>query len=81
MKSSREPVYLNRTYNIFKDIISAVPQGSVVGTILFKAFLNGFFFCIKQASVSSFEEDTHYYPSIAKTFVEVTRTATSESNQ
>ena len=35
----------------FEEIISGIPQGSIVGPILFNAFLNNFFYDIENASV------------------------------
>ena len=39
------------TYCGFEEIISGIPQGSIVGPILFNAFLNNFFYDIENASV------------------------------
>ena len=49
--------YFNNVRSDFKDIISGVPQGSIVGPMLFNAFLNDFFFCIRKASVHNFADD------------------------
>ena len=44
-------------YSGFEEIISGVPQGSIVGPILFNAFLNDFFYDIENTSVYNFAED------------------------
>ena len=48
---------INNIYSGFEEIISRVPQGSIVGRILFNAFLNDFFYDIENASVHNFVDD------------------------
>ena len=44
-------------YNGFQEIISGVPQASIVGPILFNAFLNDFVYDIENDSVHNFADD------------------------
>ena len=46
---------INNIYIGFEEIISGVPEGSIVGPILFKAFLNDFFYDIENVSVHNFD--------------------------
>ena len=46
LKNRKQCVQINNVCSDFKDIISGVLQGSIVGPMLFIAFLNNFFFCI-----------------------------------
>ena len=48
----------NNIYSGFEEIISGVPQGSIVGPILFNAFLNDLFYDIGNASVHNFADDS-----------------------
>ena len=48
---------INNIYSDFEEIISGVPQGSIIGPILFNAFLNDFFYDIENASVHNFAID------------------------
>ena len=57
LKNRKQFVRVNNVCSDFKYIISGVPQGSIVGPILFNAFLNDFFFCIRKASVHNFADD------------------------
>ena len=56
-KNCKQCSCVNNVCNEFKDIISVVLQGSVVGFMLFNAFLNDYFFCIRKASVHNFAND------------------------
>ena len=57
LKSRKQCVCVNNVCSDFKDISLGVPQGSVVGPMLFNAFLNNFFFSIRKASVHNFADD------------------------
>ena len=50
LKPRKQCVHVNNVCSDFKDTISGVPQGSVVGPMLFNAFLNDFFLRIRKAS-------------------------------
>ena len=50
LKYRKQCEKINNTYSELLDIISGVPQGSIVGQILFNIFFNGFFYVILIAS-------------------------------
>ena len=57
LENRKQCVRINSVCSDFKDIISGVPLGSIVRPMLFNAFLNDFFFCIRKAPVHNFADD------------------------
>ena len=57
LKSRKQCVSVNNIKSTFEEIISGVPQDSVVGPILFKIFFNDFFYFILVASAHNFADD------------------------
>ena len=52
---------INDTENLFKILLSGVPQGSILGLILFNIFINGLLFFINQAKLINFTDDNRSY--------------------
>ena len=67
LDNRKQWLHINNINCPFNDIISGVPQGSVVRPILFNAFFNDFVFFIKHATVHDFADD-NTLSSFAKTF-------------
>ena len=57
LKNRKQCVKINNTYSDLLDIISGVPQGSIVGPILFNIFFNDFFYVILIASSHNYVDD------------------------
>ena len=53
----KQCVCINNILREFNKVISGVPQGSVVGPILFNCFFNDFYYFIKNADVHNFADD------------------------
>ena len=77
LKSRKQCVSVNNINNTFKEIISGVPQGSVVRPILFNTFFNDFFYFILVASAHNFA-DGNTLSSFAKTTENLIRILESE---
>ena len=56
LNSRKQCVSVNNIKSTFEEIISGAPQGSIVGPILFKMFLNDFFYFILVASAHNFAD-------------------------
>ena len=65
-------------YSGFEEIISEVPQGAIVGPILFNAFLNDYFYDIDNVSVHNFA-DHNMLSCFAKTAKDLINVVKEES--
>ena len=57
LKNRRQCVRINNTYSNFENKISGVPQGSIVGPLLFDFSINKLFFFIESSSIHNFADD------------------------
>ena len=48
---------MSNIFGTFQNILSCVPQGSILDPILFKIFLNDLFHCIKKSDLHNFAND------------------------
>ena len=78
LHNRKQCVRINNINSFFNDIISGVPQHSVVGPMLFNAFFNDFFFFMQHATVHIFADD-NTLSSFAKTFAKMKQILESES--
>ena len=53
----KQCVRINNVHSRFQNVISGVPQGSIVGPTWFNCFFNDFFYFIDNASVHNFADD------------------------
>ena len=58
LKNRKQCVKINGTQSYLGDIISGVPQGSILGPILYNSFFNDFFYFILLATAHNFADDS-----------------------
>ena len=57
LKDRKQNIRINNIFSTFQNILSGVPQGSILGLILFNIFLNDLFLCIKESDLHNFADD------------------------
>ena len=57
LKKRKQSVKINNTHSAFQVLLSGVPQGSILGPILFDIFINDLFYRVKELELNNFADD------------------------
>ena len=57
LKDRKQNIRISNIFSAFQNILSGVPQGSILGPILFNIFLIDLFLCIKKSDLHTFADD------------------------
>ena len=79
LKDRKQCVKINNTYNDYNEIISGLPQGSILGPVFFNFSINDLFFFIEKASMHNFA-DGNTLSAWGETVSKLIGTLESESN-
>ena len=52
---------INQSYSSWEDILFGVPQGSILGPILFNIFLSGLFLIVNDVDIANYADDNTIY--------------------
>ena len=79
LKGRKQSVRINNIYSNFHELLSGVPQGSILGALLFDIFLNDLFLFITKASLQNHVDD-NTLPSSSTDVASLTELLSQEFN-
>ena len=61
LKERKQRTKVNGNYSTYKELLYGVPQGSILGPLLFNIFINDIFFFLTEAKLANYADDNSTY--------------------
>ena len=78
LKNRIQRTKVNGSYSTWRDILNGVPQGSILGPLLFNIFINDIFFFLDKTKIANFADDNTTY-AIEKDIMNLLKTLEAET--
>ena len=67
LKERKQRVRINNSYSSWSTLLYGVPQGSIIGPLLFNIYMTDLFLSIKKCEIANYADDCTLYTSQSKT--------------